>query len=302
MRIFITGTTGYIGNAVALAFRRAGHEVKGLIRSETKAKDLAKEEIRPVIGDISTPESFLLEANDSEVLIHCAFEYSSEGVQRDLDAIDAFLKIASTSEMPRTIIYTSGCWIYGNTDSKIVDEDTPVNPLNRVLWRPLHEAKVLQAASKKLRTLVIRPGCVYGGTKGLTTLWFSSLQNGFVEIAGDGKNHWAMIHKDDLAEAYLLAAEKEIPSTVLNVVDSTHYTVLEMAEAIASTSGIPKKIRPTTAQEAEKKHGSLSQGLLADQKLSNERVQRMLGWRPRHKGFIEEVDLYLAAWKASSKN
>ena len=57
MNVFVTGATGYIGGAVAAAFRRAGHRVFGLVRSSEKARSLAQAEIVPVLGDLAAPDA-----------------------------------------------------------------------------------------------------------------------------------------------------------------------------------------------------------------------------------------------------
>ncbi len=41
MQVFLTGATGYIGSAVAVALRRAVHTVVGLARSEDQMHVLA---------------------------------------------------------------------------------------------------------------------------------------------------------------------------------------------------------------------------------------------------------------------
>ncbi len=46
-----------------------------------------------------------------------------------------------------------------------------------------------------------------------------------------------MIHVQDLAYAYVAAAEKELTKIVLNVADDSHLTVKEMALAIAKKCG-----------------------------------------------------------------
>src|SRR5207247_780003 len=38
MQVFVTGATGYVGSSVATAFRRAGHHIWGLTRSQAKAR------------------------------------------------------------------------------------------------------------------------------------------------------------------------------------------------------------------------------------------------------------------------
>jgi nucleoside-diphosphate-sugar epimerase len=206
MRVFVTGASGYVGNAVAQAFRQAGHKVYGLVRSQQNAIELYKAEIIPVLGDLRQPESYLKAAENAEVLVNCAFDMSKEGISLDELTLDTFIKIAGKVNLPRTIIYTSGVWIYGNTNSNIADEASPLIPLAKVKWRLKHEEKVLQAAKANIRTIVMRPGTIYGGSGGLTSIWFKSVDNGEPQIIGTGENRWAMVHKDDLGRAYVLSA------------------------------------------------------------------------------------------------
>ncbi len=56
MKVLILGASGFIGNATALAFVRAGHIVYGQTRSSTTAKKLAADEIIPVVCDPHTEE------------------------------------------------------------------------------------------------------------------------------------------------------------------------------------------------------------------------------------------------------
>jgi len=48
--VLVTGANGYIGNAVAKAFSRAGWTTYGLIRRKEAAADLQRNEIHPIIG------------------------------------------------------------------------------------------------------------------------------------------------------------------------------------------------------------------------------------------------------------
>lgn len=57
--VFVTGASGFIGEEVALGFRRAGHRVYGLVRSPEKAAWLAFNEITPVVGDLLKPGSYI---------------------------------------------------------------------------------------------------------------------------------------------------------------------------------------------------------------------------------------------------
>src|SRR5579884_1109772 len=185
MRVFVSGASGYIGSAVAAEMARSGHEVLGLVRSAERGSAIARREVRPVVGTMQDSEAWIATARECQVLIHCAAEYSPEAPKLDDGVISAMIEAASVGR-PRLIIYTSGCWVHGNTGPAAVDEASPLNPFDVVAWRPEHEDRVLHADRGPLRTMVLRPGCVYGGRGGLTAAWFSSAaQNGAARVIGD---------------------------------------------------------------------------------------------------------------------
>lgn len=298
MRVFVTGATGYIGKAVSKAFRAKGHTVYGLVRSQEIASALSFDEIWPVIGDMRQPESYTKILQEVEVAVHCALDASDKTVELDALTIDTILKTFEQSPLPKAFIYTSGVWVYGSTGYKTVDESTPVNPIDLIKWRSEHEQKVLNAASSKLRTVIMRPGIVYGKAGGLTDIFFTTSQNGETVVIEEGRNRWAMIHAQDLAYAYVAAAEKEISNTILNITDESSYTMREMAEEIARVNGTPGKIYSLSKEEALKQLGSMSYGLMLDQQVSNARLKRLLGWQTHHLPYLNEIEIYLNAWKA----
>lgn len=289
MRVFVTGARGYIGFAVSNAFRRCGHRVTGLIRSDKDASLLKAHEIIPIIGDLTKPKSFLEEVEKAEVIVHCGYDMNSkDGIKTDYNLIKSVIKLAQHSKVPKQFIYTSGVWVIGNTESK-ADESTPLNPLSIVKWRPSHEEAVLNGAYGPFKTLVIRPGCVYGGKGGLTSLFFSSAKKGALEVIGNGDNSWALIHVEDLASAYVKAAEKELSGICLNITDGSRVKIKEIAEAIAKQ--IPCSINFLSQSEGVKQLGTLTEGLLANQFVSNERACRLLEWQPKLR-ILDDIDLY----------
>src|SRR2546427_10352961 len=200
MRVFVTGATGSVGFAVATALRRAGHDVYGLTRGAAKASQLARQEIHPVQGDIGDPKSYADAAEECSVLVHAAFESSASAVAKDKSAIDALIEAGRRGAQPKTLIFTRGVWVHGDTGSKLVDESTPLHPIKLVAWRPAHEQMVLQA--KTVRGLVIRPGCVYGGRSGLTGDWVAAaLGREPPTGVGAGPNRVAIGPRDEPAGA-----------------------------------------------------------------------------------------------------
>src|SRR5438552_2380973 len=297
MQVFVTGATGFIGFAVAAALRRAGYRVWGLARSETKARRLLQHEIEPVIGDLADPKTYLDVASECALLVHTGFDYSANGVAKDRTAIDTLLEAGRRGAKPKTFIFTSGVWVYGDTGDRMVDETTPPNPPKLVAWRPAHEQIVLQAGG--VRGLVIRPGDVYGGPGGLTGQWFAGPSTGSPPlVVGDGRNRVPMVHVDDLSDAYVRVAARGLAAEIFNVNDQSRFTVLEMATAAARAAGYQGEVRPTPLVESRKPLGDLADALALSQHIDARKVVRLLGWHPSHEGFLDEADVHYRAWKA----
>src|SRR5258708_7774072 len=77
-----------------------------------------------------------------------------------------------------------------------------VNPISLASWRPEHEEFVVSARTDRVRTIVVRPGVVYGGGSGWVGDLFKSAANGLVRVVGDGNNHWPLVYDRDLADLY----------------------------------------------------------------------------------------------------
>lgn len=286
MKIFVTGATGYIGRAVAEALRRRGHRVAGLTRSAAKARSLAAAEIEPVVGDMRDARAWERAARGVDVAVHCAVEYGADYEKLDRVALDALLASAGR------LLYTSGVWQYGPGGP--FDESAAFSGKPLMPWRSEHEKKALAA-----KGLVIRPGCVYGGSGGLTGLWFQgAVEDKAAPIVGEGANRWAVVHVGDLADLYVRAAESAAAGELFNAADGSRFTVREMAEAASRAAGSGGAVKALSFPEAEKAYGGMAHGLALDQDVDASKARRVLGWEPRFKGFPGDADLYFAAWSA----
>ena len=299
MRIFVTGAGGFIGSAVAEALARAGHEVRGMTRGEAKARALAARGIEPVIGSMEEPASYLPRAEDCEVAVHCAVEYSPRRKELEDRTLAALLGAAARAKAPRRFVYTSGVWVYGSTGAVAVDESSPPNPPAVVRDRPGHEQQVLDADGGLVRTLVLRPGCVFGGSGSLTSDWFASAaDSGAARVVGPGENRWAMVHRDDLAELYVRAVEASARGEMINATDQGRFTTLECARAASRAAGAGGKVETLSPEAARKVFGPLAECLALDQRVDSGKAWRLLGWKPRHPGFVDDVESCHRAWKA----
>ncbi len=301
MKVFVTGATGYIGSAVAAALARAGHEVFGLVRSTDKAAQLAAREIRPVLGSMDDPASYRGTADNCQVQVHCAVEYSAKSFELDRLTLDTLLDLDRAGR-PTFMVYTSGAWVYGSTGDEAVDETSPVHPLSFQNARAEHERQVLGANIGRVRTAIVRPGCVYGGRGGLTGLWFdSAMREGAAQVVGDGSNRWAMIHVEDLAELYLRVVESPAAGEVFNATDRSRFTVMECARAASQAAGAGGRVKCVDMADAARSLGPVAEGLALDQHVDSRKAVRLLNWQPRHGGFVDGAARYFLAFKSSSR-
>src|SRR2546425_11616305 len=137
--------SGYVGSSVATAFRRAGHHVWGITRSQAKARRLAQQEIEPVVGDLADPRAYADVAAECSLLVHAAFEYSPNGVAKDKTAVETLIEAGRRGARPKTFVFTSGVWVHGDTGDRMADETTPVHPIKLVAWRTAPEPPRVQA-------------------------------------------------------------------------------------------------------------------------------------------------------------
>ena len=57
MKYFLTGATGFIGGVLARQLRAAGHDVNAVVRSRTRAKELADLGVTLFEGDVTRKDS-----------------------------------------------------------------------------------------------------------------------------------------------------------------------------------------------------------------------------------------------------
>ena len=286
MKVFLTGATGYIGSAVAEQLRASGHELSALARSDGSVAKLSAAGITAVRGDFSDPRSVGSAARAADGVISLATTYDPT---IDGPAIDAMLDALAGSDKP--LIYTSGIWSHGDTGGKVVDETSPPKPAQLVRWRQGVEERVLQGASRGVRSVVIRPAIVYGRGGGIPAGFVESAQkDGAARYVGTGENRWPFVHVDDLADLYALALEKAPPGTLLLAVSGPSYRTKDVAAAASRAAGAAGKTVGWPLEEARGKLGPYADALVFDQQATGRRAEELLGWRPHRPDVLEDIE------------
>lgn len=291
MHIFLTGATGYIGSAVLDAMLKGGHRVTAIARDPEKAEKLLAKGATAVVAETGLPKLYVPLVKQADAVVHTAFESSPRGVQVDKFAIETMLTAQrdamAVDGKARAFVYTSGVWVLGRT-AKAAEEDAPLDPPPHVAWRPAHEDMVLAAASSALRPIVIRPGIVYGGGRGIVSDLIKDALNGIVRVVGPGKNRWPCVYDHDLADLYVRILEAPMAAGIFHANDEADERVSDIVEAIAGQVPQRPDIRNMPMAEARKKLGTYADALALDQKVRSPKA-RALGWAPSLPGVANSV-------------
>jgi nucleoside-diphosphate-sugar epimerase len=298
MNIFVTGATGYIGQALVKELVALGHVVTGLVRSDAKAELVRRQGAQAVVGDIADPATYRDHAAEHEALVHAAFSAGPGAVAADRTAVETLIAAARAGKA-RSLVYTSGIWVLGQTGDTPAYEATPTrHPMPLVTWRPAHERLALESGIHHLASAVIRPGIVYGRSGGLTGSYFESAEKeGAAAFVGDGTNRLPMIHVDDLARFYRRVVEHHARG-IFHAVDGHAVPLAEAARAASEAAGKGGAIRSIPLEEARKTLGPFADCLAADQVVESRR-NADIGWHPEHPSFLGEAAKAYLDWKSA---
>ena len=293
-RIFLTGASGYIGSAVAARLVRAGHLVYGLTRTRPHARAIEALGAKSVIAEMSAIADYLGVLQNCDVAIHTASDSERGAAEQEMHVLEAFRQSALDGRV-RRVLYTSGIWVHGASNGAVTDETSPLKPLDLVSWRPAHEQIALDLAAHEVATVVLRPGVVYGEGRGILGAWWAEAhEQKTITYPGTGAQHWPMVHRDDLADAYSLALEHGKAGEAYLLADGSQHTVTQMAEAAAAAAGATAKSLP--ADDVATSFGLYGKALLNDQVVSSAKAHRELGWVPRHLSFVGEAAQLWREW------
>ena len=115
-------------------------------------------------------------------------------------------------------------------------------------------------------------------------------KRGCATHAGPGENVWSNVHIDDLVALYVLAIESAPPGAFL-FAENGENSMREVCEAINRMLGFTG---PPVAMSMEQAASEWGEGTAEDTMASNSRVRgtsaRQLGWKPKARGLIEEIE------------
>lgn len=273
MRIFVTGSTGYIGSAVVRELINAGHKVIGLTRSDNGAAKLEKAGAEVHRGSLDDLDSLRSGAAIVDGVIHLAFNHDfsnfAESLAADLRAIETMGEVLEGSGKPFVI-------------TNHVNGEASVNA-------------AMALANRGVRTSIVSlaPSVHGEGDKGFVPRLINiAREKGFSAYVGNGSNRWPAVHRLDAAQLLRLAVEKAPAGSQLNGRAEEGVPFRDIDSVIGKHLNLP--VVSISPEEADTYFGVL--GTLAVLDIPSvipglgEQTKELLGWRPVHPGLIADID------------
>ncbi len=271
-KILLVGGCGFIGHNLALNLKKIGHQpfivdslainnILSFTNDEIKNKKLytsilnnrieliEKNKVELKIQDARDYHAIckLYEQINPDLVIHLAavshanksnkdphstFDHSLRTLENTLD----FCKTKKTH-----VIYLSSSMVYGNFNSKDVDEDTECNPIG-IYGTLKYSGELIVKAYNQVFDLpytIIRPSALYGErcvSRRVGQVFIeNAIQNLDIEVNGDGNDKLDFTYIEDLVQGIVLACEnKKSINQTFNITYGNSRKISELLDIVKS--------------------------------------------------------------------
>jgi len=309
VKIFVTGSTGFIGSRLTTKLASEGHIIHALYRSENKIPKNLSPAIKLFKGDITDETSLEKAMSGCDAVFHVAAFAAvwhrdvREIYRLNVDSTVSILKIAARSGVQRCVV-TSSAAVFGPSESAILSETSSLpagffTPYERSKAMMEKEIAGLTAAGQDI--VLVNPTRLYGpgplnDANSVTRLVKMYVEGKWHFLPGSGKSIGNYVYVDDVVNGHILALHKGLPGeryilggenvsyidlfSLLDELAGKHYQLFRfplsmmlmsagMMTLFASMTGIPPMITPGLVKKYNHHW-----------KLTSEKARTVLGYSP----------------------
>jgi dihydroflavonol-4-reductase len=317
VRVFATGTTGFLGSVVAEQLRARGDTVVQLVRDPTKAELLKKAGRDVVVGDLGDPDALKRGCDRCDAVVHAGaiYEVGINAPRRidmykaNVDGTESVLAAALAVGVPK-VVHVSSIVVFGNTNGKVVDETyrrgdgyTSYYDETKTLAHQVAESY----GAKGLPIAIAQPGQIYGpgdhsgigalfrraAAGKLPVLTFGDLGLSFVHVADVAGGIVTLIDRGRPGQAYVLGGELARLRDAVRIMASLAGKPAPRFEVPSSVLRFAGRLRPDLAEVVKSADGVTFWA-------TDAKARAELDWAPR--SLREGLVSYLSSSSSSSSS
>jgi dihydroflavonol-4-reductase len=249
MKVFLTGSTGFVGGHVAKKFAAGGADLRLLIRKTSRLDHLEGLNAQTIIGDLREPETLRSAIAGCDIVAHVAADYRlwvrdpQAMIAANVNGTRDLLRIAR-EEGVRRVVYTSSVATMGfKSDGTIVDEQTPVSLKDMIghykRSKYLAEQEALQAAGSGQQVMILNPTSPIGSSDLKPTptgqIVVDFLNRKFPAYMDTGLN---LVDVEEVARVHVAAAEIGNPGERY-ILGGENLTLKQILDKMSAITGLP---------------------------------------------------------------
>jgi dihydroflavonol-4-reductase len=249
MKVFLTGSTGFVGSHVARAYAAAGAELRLLTRSTSKLGAIEGMASEIVVGDLRQPEALRTALRGCEVLVHVAADYRlwvrnpQEMYAANVDGTRELLRMARDEGIAK-VVYTSSVATMGfKADGAIVDESTPVELGDMIgaykRSKFMAEQEAIAATKAGQHVMILNPTTPIGAGDAKPTptgrIVVDFLNRKFPAYVDTGLN---LVDVSEVARMHVVALERGAPGERY-ILGGENLTLKQILDRMATITGLP---------------------------------------------------------------
>ncbi|KAI0136425.1 hypothetical protein BJ170DRAFT_10090 [Xylariales sp. AK1849] len=337
IKVFVTGTTGYIGGDAFFALNQAhpDYDYSVLVRTQEKADKVRASypKARTVLGGLDDSDILQEEASKADIVVHTADSSDHVGAAK---AIAAGLAAGHSSSKPGFWLHTCGTGILvnfnesadnlGKWSEKQYNDWSGVEELTTLPDDAFHrnvDKIVLEAGTQHgdaVKTAIVCPPTIYGQGRGpinqrsMQAYWLAELilKKGYAPIIGQGKARWNSVHVHDLSDAFVLLAEAATSGNLseelwgakgYHLAENGEFVWADYSRAMAKKAyelgyiSEEPKDQTLNKEEATKAAGLMALTWGLNSRGKAERLSKTLGWKPHRTSIEQEIPIILKSEK-----
>jgi dihydroflavonol-4-reductase len=253
MKVFLTGSTGFVGSHVARAYAAQGVELRLLTRKTSNLAAIEGLSAETVVGDLRQPESLRSAIRGCDALVHVAADYRlwvrnpQEMYAANVEGTRELLRIAREEGVAK-VVYTSSVATMGfKADGTIVDENTPVSLTDMIghykRSKFLGEQEAIKAAQSGQHVMILNPTTPIGPGDAKPTptgrIIVDFLNKQFPAYVDTGLN---LVDVSEVARMLVAALDRGTPGERY-ILGGENLTLKQILDRMSTITGLPSPKR-----------------------------------------------------------